>query len=76
MDRSVIKSDTALVEIPELELQLSEGTLGSLVTTVEGLVKKIHEKLANSLNFTLGDSNNEEENLRISGFLQRLEEFG
>lgn len=29
--------------IPELELELSSGTLGGLVTTVEGLISKIGE---------------------------------
>jgi hypothetical protein len=35
----------AQVEIPELELEVSTGTLGGLITTVEGLVAKISETL-------------------------------
>lgn len=31
------------MEIPELELELASGTLGGLVTTVEGLISKIGE---------------------------------
>lgn len=34
MRRDVIKSDTAMLEIPELELELSHGTLGGVYTTV------------------------------------------
>ncbi|KAL5990861.1 hypothetical protein ACLOJK_011766 [Asimina triloba] len=41
--RDVIKSDTASVKVPELELELASGTLGGVVTTVEGLVTKISE---------------------------------
>lgn len=39
----VFQSDTASVEIPELELELSSGTLGGLVTTVEGLLTNISQ---------------------------------
>ena len=39
----MFQSDTASVEIPELELELSAGTLGGLVTTVEGLLTNICE---------------------------------
>ena len=31
------------MEVPELELELSMGTLGGVVTTVEGLIVKICE---------------------------------
>jgi len=31
------------VRIPELELELASGTLGGVVTTVEGLISKISE---------------------------------
>ncbi|KAF3674589.1 putative peptidyl-prolyl cis-trans isomerase FKBP17-1, chloroplastic-like [Capsicum annuum] len=44
LSRDVIKSDSAGVEIPELELELASGTLGGMVTTVEGLVTKISER--------------------------------
>lgn len=38
-----MQSDSASVEIPELELELAPGTLGGLVTTVEGLLTNISE---------------------------------
>ncbi|XP_027191715.1 zinc finger chaperone ZPR1-like isoform X2 [Cicer arietinum] len=44
LSRDVIKSDTAGVTVPELDLELASGTLGGLVTTVEGLITKISEK--------------------------------
>lgn len=37
LTRDVIKSDTCVLSIPEIELELSTGTWGGLVTTVEGL---------------------------------------
>lgn len=39
----VFQSDTASVIIPEIDLELTSGTLGGIVTTVEGLVTKISE---------------------------------
>lgn len=39
--RDVLKSDTAVLEVPELELVLEMGTLGSMYTTVEGLLNKV-----------------------------------
>ncbi|MCO5572514.1 hypothetical protein L7F22_026269 [Adiantum nelumboides] len=41
LSRDLIKSDTSSVTIPELELELASGTLGGLVTTVEGLLQQI-----------------------------------
>ena len=37
------QSDTASVKVPELDLELASGTLGGLVTTVEGLITKVSE---------------------------------
>ncbi|CAI9108223.1 OLC1v1007777C1 [Oldenlandia corymbosa var. corymbosa] len=54
LSRDVIKSDTAGVTIPELELELASGTLGGFVTTIEGLITKISESLERVHGF--GDS--------------------
>jgi C4-type Zn-finger protein len=39
----LLQSDTASVAVPELDLELSAGTLGGLVTTVEGLLTNISQ---------------------------------
>ena len=39
----ICQSDTASVEIPEIDLELTSGTLGGIVTTIEGLITKISE---------------------------------
>jgi zinc finger protein len=41
LNRDVFKSDSCEVKIPEIELELMPGTLGSVYTTVEGLLDKI-----------------------------------
>jgi len=43
--RDVIKSDTAGVIIPELEVELTRGSLGGMYTTVEGLMQKMMDNL-------------------------------
>ena len=83
--RDVLKSDSCMVLIPELELELGCGTLGGVYTTVEGLVDKIHKSLGNSNPFAIGDSTslNHSENIeviqtksRFKTFLDKLEAFG
>ena len=56
LSRDVIKSDTAAVSIPELEVELAAGTMGGMVTTVEGLVSQIADSLARVRPFEVGDS--------------------
>uniref|UniRef100_A0A1J3DD72 Zinc finger protein ZPR1 n=1 Tax=Noccaea caerulescens TaxID=107243 RepID=A0A1J3DD72_NOCCA len=72
LSRDVIKSDTAGVIIPELDLELAGGTLGGMVTTVEGLVTQIRESLARVHGFTLGDSLSENKKNKWREFGARL----
>ncbi|CRH00775.1 zinc finger protein, putative [Plasmodium relictum] len=67
LDRFVIKSETASIHIPVVDLTSDYGTLGGSLTTVEGLIMKIIESLEDKFKFLLGDSNiynhnNENEN--------------
>ncbi|KAL0784845.1 hypothetical protein Bca101_001090 [Brassica carinata] len=72
LSRDVIKSDTAGVKIPELDLELAGGTLGGMVTTVEGLVTQIRESLARVHGFTFGDSLDESKKNKWREFGSRL----
>lgn len=54
--REVLKSDTAGVAIPELDLELGEGGLDGLYTTIEGLLKKMRDRLESANPFGSGDS--------------------
>jgi len=56
MKRDVLKSDSCSVSIPELDLELQNGTLGGLYTTVEGLLHKIYTNLRDNNPFAVGDS--------------------
>ncbi|CAD6342631.1 unnamed protein product [Miscanthus lutarioriparius] len=72
LTRDVIKSDSASVKVPELELELSCGTLGGMVTTVEGLIVKICEALERIHRFQLGDSTLEWKKKKWEDFKERL----
>ncbi|KAJ1290582.1 hypothetical protein BS78_02G255000 [Paspalum vaginatum] len=72
LTRDVIKSDSASVKVPELELELTSGTLGGMVTTVEGLIVKICEALERILGFQLGDSTIEWRKKKWQDFKERL----
>ena len=41
LKRDLFKSETASIEIPELELELGYGTLGGVYTNIEGILEKI-----------------------------------
>ncbi|CAN6485414.1 unnamed protein product [Victoria cruziana] len=73
--RDVIKSDTASVIVPELDLELESGTLGGLVTTIEGLLTKIRENLERVHGFTLGDSVDEGKRHKWQEFSARLDKL-
>jgi zinc finger protein len=57
------------VEIPELELELDYGTLGGVLTTVEGLLEKIHDHLNDHNPFADSDK---EFGSKMASFLDSL----
>ncbi|KAG5183327.1 ZPR1 zinc-finger domain-containing protein, partial [Tribonema minus] len=54
--RDILKSDSCAIELPELELEMDMGTLGSMYTTIEGLLEKIRNNLCEGNPFYSGDS--------------------
>ncbi|GER57387.1 ZPR1 zinc-finger domain protein [Striga asiatica] len=75
LSRDVIKSDTASVKVPELDLELASGTLGGLVTTVEGLISKISESLERVHGFTFGDSLDDSRKSKWKDFRSKLDKL-
>ncbi|KAL2473925.1 ZPR1 zinc-finger domain protein [Forsythia ovata] len=75
LNRDVIKSDTASVKIPEIDLELASGTLGGLVTTVEGLISNISESLERVHGFTFGDSLDDNRRSKWKEFRARLDKL-
>ena len=54
--REVLKSDTGGIQIPEIDMELMEGGLDGLYTTIEGLLKKVHTRLKEANPFGSGDA--------------------
>lgn len=55
LDRDVLKSEFCSVKIPDIDFEILPSTLGSFITTVEGLLMKVASNLEESYPFT-GDS--------------------
>ncbi len=56
MNRDILKSETCCFEIPEIDLQLTTGSLGGRFTTLEGLLNQVRDELRNKVPFIAGDS--------------------
>lgn len=65
----LVRSDTCMVRVPELHLELQSTGQGRY-TTVEGLIKGMKEQLAQANPFAFGDSS---ENEKLKSVLERLD---
>lgn len=74
LNRDLFKSDTAVVQIPEVELEISAGSMGSFYTTVEGLFEKILDTLKDKNPF-VGDSADSEQMKKWVAFLEKIEKM-
>lgn len=70
--RDLFKSDTCLLRIPEVDMELAPGTLGSMYTTIEGILDKIITHLDDTNPFGKGDS---AYNKKFMFFLDKLREL-
>jgi len=75
LSRDILKSDTAAVRIPEIELELVEGTLGGRFTTVEGLLVAIKEQLSVLNPFVMGDSSQDDSKQKMKDFVKKLDKI-
>ncbi|KAJ1965221.1 nucleolar zinc-finger protein [Dipsacomyces acuminosporus] len=73
LSRDILKSETCGLSIPEIQLDLIPGTLGGRFTTVEGLLRQVHDELDRRAPFLEGDSAAAERRERFQGFLNQLE---
>lgn len=73
LNRDVLKSDAAGLEIPEIDLVLEPGTLGGVFTTIEGILTKISNEIAQNFPF-LGDGAEQNRAEKIRALILSLEE--
>ena len=69
LNRDVFKSETSKIIIPEIGFESSDGSLGSMYTTIEGIIEKLIENLKN-MPFGTGDSKVSND---IDNFIKKLE---
>ncbi|KAF5382075.1 hypothetical protein D9615_004238 [Tricholomella constricta] len=55
LSRDILKSETAGLSIPEIDLVLQHGTLGGRFTTLEGILNQVYEELSDKV-FAQGDA--------------------
>mmetsp|Transcript_16292 Transcript_16292/g.67496 ORF Transcript_16292/g.67496 Transcript_16292/m.67496 type:complete len:426 (-) Transcript_16292:2250-3527(-) len=75
LSRDILKSDTAIIDIPEIELMLEAGTLGSVFTTIEGMILKVKESIQQTNPFALGDSAATDSKSKFRSFFQSLDKL-
>lgn len=68
--RDIVKSTSSAIYIPEIELEVTIGSLGGMYTTLEGLLNKIYDKFCSSsfLFDHAGDSINTEKKNKFDTF--------
>ncbi|XP_070808593.1 zinc finger protein ZPR1 [Pituophis catenifer annectens] len=74
MTRDVLKSETCMIEIPELEFELGMGALGGKFTTLEGLLKDI-QALVEKNPFTLGDGSCPDKAAKLCAFGRKFQQI-
>ncbi|KAF6744373.1 ZPR1 zinc-finger domain-containing protein [Ephemerocybe angulata] len=70
LSRDILKSETAGLEIPEIDLVLAHGTLGGRFTTLEGILNQVYEELNEKV--FAGDSAETEDKRSFEKFLEDL----
>lgn len=75
LNRDVFKSDTCVLAIPEVDFAMAPGTLGSVYTTVEGLLDKIITNLTDNNPFGMGDSATNHKYTEFIDQMKGLKEF-
>lgn len=69
--RDLFKSETAIISIPEIDLELTLGDIGGIYTTVEGLVEQIHDHMKDNNPF-VGDSAQSDLKSKLDLFFEQL----
>lgn len=72
--RDILKSETCGMSVPELNLDLTPGTLGGRFTTIEGLLAQVLEELHSRIFTQTSDSLEDEDKTKWTLFFARLQD--
>lgn len=74
LNRDVLKSDSCSILIPEIPIEVTEGTLGGKFTTIEGLISAIEDQFLRMGSFSMGDSEySEDRKLNLVDIIKKLQ---
>lgn len=74
LSRDILKGENCKMNIPELNLDIQEGTLGGRFTTLEGLLRQVYDELESRVFTQTSDSMDEETKARWVAFFARLKD--
>ncbi|EDO19188.1 hypothetical protein Kpol_1050p45 [Vanderwaltozyma polyspora DSM 70294] len=74
LSRDILKSESCSLVVPELHLDIQEGTLGGRFTTLEGLLKQVRDELESRVFTQTSDSMDEATKERWTSFFKNLDE--
>lgn len=74
LNREIIISENATLEIPDIEFYMNSGSLGGKFTTLEGLLKNANDELKKTCPFSFsGDEMTKKKASAMQNFLEKLE---
>ncbi|SCV02183.1 LANO_0F15808g1_1 [Lachancea nothofagi CBS 11611] len=74
LSRDILKSETCSMTIPELNLDIQQGTLGGRFTTLEGLLQQVYSELKTRVFTQTSDSMDAEAKTRWEKFFGKLQD--
>ncbi|ODV92210.1 hypothetical protein CANCADRAFT_84009 [Tortispora caseinolytica NRRL Y-17796] len=74
LSRSLLKSETCRLQVPEIDLDLTPGTLGGRFTTVEGILVEVRDELDNKVLKESSDAINETAKEKWDRFFKKVQD--
>ncbi|VUG18387.1 ZPR1 [Brettanomyces bruxellensis] len=74
LSRDILKSESCTMEVPELGLSITPGTLGGRFTTVEGLLKEVRDGLYSRVYTETSDSMDEATKSKWKEFFSKIDQ--
>lgn len=73
LSRDILKAETAVLSIPELDFEVISGSMGGRFTTVEGLLSSVIDQMKESFPYAFGDSTGDDKHLHAKKCVADLE---
>lgn len=74
LSRDILKSESCSLTIPELSVEVQQGTLGGRFTTLEGILQQVYEELESRVFSQTSDSMDEQTKGRWLAFFGKLKD--